>query len=673
MEERILKLINSKKYQPLSVQELANELGLEFKDVMLTVDDLISKYEVFINRNNKILNKDQANRYLGTISLTKSGLGFITYKEELEDLFVGRDDLNSAMDGDLVLFKADPFFEKAIVIEVVKRNVEYLVGEVSKNRKTYFLNTEDYHNLVLLKQDQRLAQGDVIKVKIIEYHEDYLVGQFHERIGRYNDFDIDILSLISKFGFSNTYPEYVNKAAEALEVNARQELSKRKLIEKRIVTIDGDDAKDFDDAISIEKLDNGNYLLGVYIADVGYFVEEGSVIDQESYNRGTSVYIVDRVLPMLPFKLSNDLCSLQEGKERLAIACFMEIDSNGRTVDTVIEKVKIKSSKRWTYKEVNEIIEQELETDDPLINDLYLMDELALILEDKRNKRGSVDFDIPELKVFVDDECKPYKVEKVERGRGEKLIESFMIETNEAVATYITNMNLPFIYRIHDKPEVKKIKEFRNILRNTKYKFNPKNIKSKDIQVLVNSFSKEDEYLNMQVLRLMSKAIYANYNIGHFGLASKCYTHFTAPIRRYPDLIVHRLIRRYLFDSNYKTNSEYNKRLKEIALHSSTAERNADSLEYAVLDLKLAEYMEKYVGKVLQGKITSILSFGMFVSVLEGIEGLVHINNMPGFRFDEQRKMLVSYNRSYRLGDKVKVMVVGANKEKGKIDFEIVK
>ncbi|HHU21290.1 MAG TPA: ribonuclease R [Acholeplasma sp.] len=673
MEERILKLINSKKYQPLSVQELANELGLEFKDVMLTVDDLISKYEVFINRNNKILNKDQANRYLGTISLTKSGLGFITYKEELEDLFVGRDDLNSAMDGDLVLFKADPFFEKAIVIEVVKRNVEYLVGEVSKNRKTYFLNTEDYHNLVLLKQDQRLAQGDVIKVKIIEYHEDYLVGQFHERIGRYNDFDIDILSLISKFGFSNTYPEYVNKAAEALEVNSKQELSKRKLIEKRIVTIDGDDAKDFDDAISIEKLDNGNYLLGVYIADVGYFVEEGSVIDQESYNRGTSVYIVDRVLPMLPFKLSNDLCSLQEGKERLAIACFMEIDSNGRTVDTVIEKVKIKSSKRWTYKEVNEIIEQELETDDPLINDLYLMDELALILEDKRNKRGSVDFDIPELKVFVDDECKPYKVEKVERGRGEKLIESFMIETNEAVATYITNMNLPFIYRIHDKPEVKKIKEFRNILRNTKYKFNPKNIKSKDIQVLVNSFSKEDEYLNMQVLRLMSKAIYANYNIGHFGLASKCYTHFTAPIRRYPDLIVHRLIRRYLFDSNYKTNSEYNKRLKEIALHSSTAERNADSLEYAVLDLKLAEYMEKYVGKVLQGKITSILSFGMFVSVLEGIEGLVHINNMPGFRFDEQRKMLVSYNRSYRLGDKVKVMVVGANKEKGKIDFEIVK
>ena len=240
MEERILKLINSKKYQPLSVQELANELGLEFKDVMLTVDDLISKYEVFINRNNKILNKDQANRYLGTISLTKSGLGFITYKEELEDLFVGRDDLNSAMDGDLVLFKADPFFEKAIVIEVVKRNVEYLVGEVSKNRKTYFLNTEDYHNLVLLKQDQRLAQGDVIKVKIIEYHEDYLVGQFHERIGRYNDFDIDILSLISKFGFSNTYPEYVNKAAEALEVNSKQELSKRKLIEKRIVTIDGD-------------------------------------------------------------------------------------------------------------------------------------------------------------------------------------------------------------------------------------------------------------------------------------------------------------------------------------------------------------------------------------------------------------------------------------------------
>jgi ribonuclease R len=673
MEERILKLINNKKYQPLSVEELANVLNLDFKETMLAVDDLISKYEVFINRNNKILNKDQANRYLGTISLTKNGLGFITYKEELEDLFVGRDDLNSAMDGDLVLFKADPFFEKAIVIEVVKRNVEYLVGEVSKNRKTYFLNTEDYHNLVLLKQDQRLAQGDVIKVKIIEYHEDYLVGQFHERIGRYNDFDIDILSLISKFGFSNTYPEYVNKVAEALEVNSKQELSKRKLIEKRIVTIDGDDAKDFDDAISIEKLDNGNFLLGVYIADVGYFVEEGSVIDQESYNRGTSVYIVDRVLPMLPFKLSNDLCSLQEGKERLAIACFMEIDSNGRTVDTVIEKVKIKSSKRWTYKEVNEIIEQELETDDPLINDLYLMDELALILEDKRNKRGSVDFDIPELKVFVDDECKPYKVEKVERGRGEKLIESFMIETNEAVATYITNMNLPFIYRIHDKPEVKKIKEFRNILRNTKYKFNPKNIKSKDIQVLVNSFSKEDEYLNMQVLRLMSKAIYANYNIGHFGLASKCYTHFTAPIRRYPDLIVHRLIRRYLFDSNYKTNSEYNKRLKEIALHSSTAERNADSLEYAVLDLKLAEYMEKYVGKVLQGKITSILSFGMFVSVLEGIEGLVHINNMPGFRFDEQRKMLVSYNRSYRLGDKVKVMVVGANKEKGKIDFEIVK
>ncbi len=673
MEERILKLINNKKYQPLSVEELANALNLDFKETMLAVDDLISKYEVFISKKNKILNKDQANRYLGTISLTKNGLGFITYKEEIEDLFVGRDDLNSAMDGDLVLFKADPFFEKAEVIEVIKRNIEYLVGEVVKDKRTYLLDTEDYHNLVLLKQDSRLAVGDIIKIKIVEYHDDYLVGEFFERIGKHNDFDIEILSLIAKYGFSNTYPEYVNKVAENLEANANLELSKRKLIEKRIVTIDGDDAKDFDDAISIEKLENGNYLLGVYIADVGYFVEEGSVIDKEAYKRGTSIYIVDRVLPMLPFKLSNELCSLQEGEERLVVACFMEIDHKGRTLDTVIEKVKIKSSKRWTYKAVNEIVDNQIKTDNELINDLYLMNELALILEEKREQRGSVDFDIPELKVFVDEKCKPYKIEKIERGRGEKLIESFMIETNEAIATYITNMNLPFIYRVHDKPEVKKIKEFTNILRNTKYKFNAKNIKSKDIQMLVNSFSEEDNYLNKQVLRLMSKAVYDNYNIGHFGLASKCYTHFTAPIRRYPDLVVHRLVRRYLFDSNYKTNSEYTKKLKEIALHSSTTERNADSLEYAVLDLKLAEYMEKYVGKVLEGKITSILSFGMFVSVLEGIEGLVHISSLPGFRFEEQRKLLVSYNKTYKIGDKVKVIVLSANKEKGKIDFEIMK
>ncbi|HOC98221.1 MAG TPA: RNB domain-containing ribonuclease, partial [Bacilli bacterium] len=395
MEERILKLINNKKYQPLSVEELANVLNLDFKETMLAVDDLISKYEVFISKKNKILNKDQANRYLGTISLTKNGLGFITYKEEIEDLFVGRDDLNSAMDGDLVLFKADPFFEKAEVIEVIKRNIEYLVGEVVKDKRTYLLDTEDYHNLVLLKQDSRLAVGDIIKIKIVEYHDDYLVGEFFERIGKHNDFDIEILSLIAKYGFSNTYPEYVNKVAESLEVNARQELSKRKLIEKRIVTIDGDDAKDFDDAISIEKLDNGNFLLGVYIADVGYFVEEGSVIDKEAYKRGTSVYIVDRVLPMLPFKLSNELCSLQEGEERLVIVCFIEIDNKGRILDTVIEKVKIKSSKRWTYKAVNEILDNQIKTDNALINDLYLMNELALILEEKREQRGSVDFDIP--------------------------------------------------------------------------------------------------------------------------------------------------------------------------------------------------------------------------------------------------------------------------------------
>ena len=460
----------------------------------------------------------------------------------------------------------------------------------------------------------------------------------------------------------------------------------KSLRDRRIITIDGDDAKDLDDAISITKLDNGNYRLGVYIADVSYFVKEGTKLNEDALKRATSVYLTDRVLPMLPFKLCNDLCSLNEHEDKLVMALEMEIDKSGEVVDYELSEGVINSTHRMTYNVVNQMLDGECVDSkyDDIKSDLKLMEELSLILRKNKGDRGSLDFDIPEAKIVVDENGHPIDVKRRERGEGEKIIEDFMIMANETVATIVYNMELPFIYRVHDEPDDIKLAKFNKLLNNTAFKFkNYKASKSSNVtpmmlQRLLNEINEVDLGLSTMLLRMMAKAEYSTLNIGHFGLASKCYTHFTSPIRRYPDLIVHRLLKKYIINSEDFYSNKFNEedelnKLDELAKICSEQERKATDCERDVEDYKMAEFMEDHIGEVFDGTISSVTNFGMFVRLPNLIEGLVAMRDMTDdyYIYDEDNMCLIgrSKHKKYKLGSKVKVKCVNASKESKQVDF----
>ena len=430
----------------------------------------------------------------------------------------------------------------------------------------------------------------------------------------------------------------------------------------------------------IKKLKNGNYFLGVYIADVSYYVKEGTYLDKDAYSRGTSLYLADRVIPMLPIKLSNDLCSLNPNEEKLAIACEMEIDCDGKIISSELFETVIKTTKRLTYNKCNEVLETKNCISDSeyleVLPHLEIMKELADILETKNTKRGSLDFDVPESKIIVNDKGEAIDVKLVERGISEKIIEVFMILANEAVASTFENLDLPFIYRVHDKPDVMKLQDLKVMAGYLGYSL--RGNYAIEIQKFLNSIKEEDAFLKTFVLRLMSKAIYSNENIGHFGLASDAYTHFTSPIRRYPDLIVHRLIRKYIFNSDINVNEfrSLTSKLEEIANHSSEKERASIQCEYDVDDMKKAEYMESHIGEEFEGIISGVHEFGFFVELPNTVEGLVKVENMPkgGYAFIEDSLSLIhrKTKEKYSFGDSVIVKLISASKETSMIDFELV-
>ena len=469
------------------------------------------------------------------------------------------------------------------------------------------------------------------------------------------------------------------------EVLKEEKNNRKDLTKEQIFTIDGDDTKDIDDAISYKKLSNGNHELGVHIADVSHYVIENSNLDKEAYERGTSVYLADRVIPMLPHKLSNGICSLNPEVERLATSCVMEIDTEGNIINYDIFKSIIKSRKQMTYKNVNKILEENIipEGYEPFAETLKQMQELAKILRKNKIDRGYIDFEIDESKIIVDEKGKAIDVKLRERGIGEKLIEDFMIAANEAVATYINNMELPFVYRIHGEPSEEKINNFIKFVSILGYKIegNKKEITPKNMQRMLEQLKNKEEYsiLSSILLRSMQKAVYDKNNIGHFGLASKCYTHFTSPIRRYPDLIVHRLLNEYIFEKNIneETVNKYEYKLTDITAHSSERERAAVECEREVDDMKKAEYMQDHIGEEYQGMISSVMPFGMFVELPNLIEGLVHISDLTDdvYTYNEETFSIVGRKnkRGYRLGDKVKIQVKSANKEAKTVDFTIKK
>ena len=541
---------------------------------------------------------------------------------------------------------------------------------------------------IIIEKNKTLGavEGHKVLVKITgrikdnKYH-----GEVVKILGHKNDPGVDILSIVAKYGIHDTFSDEVMKEVDELpnEVLPEEYDGRRDLRDVEIFTIDGDDTKDIDDAISIKKLDNGNYSLGVHIADVSYYVKENTKLDDEAYERGTSVYLADRVIPMLPHKLSNGICSLNPGVDRLAMSCVMEIDHKGDVVSYDIFESVIKSRKQMTYKNVNKYLEEGIvpEGYEPFTNSLSLMEELAKILRANKERRGYIDFDIDEAKIIVNDKGEAIDVKLRERGTGEKLIEDFMIAANETVASCIYFMELPFVYRVHGEPSEEKIDNFLKFISVLGYHVNgkTKDLHPKTMQNILEQLKDKKEYhiLASVLLRSMQKAVYDKTNIGHYGLASKCYTHFTSPIRRYPDTTVHRLLRKYLFKHQIDndTINYWENKLVVLTEHVSQKERDSIDCEREVDDMKMAEYMMKHIGEEFDGIISSVTSFGMFIELPNLIEGLVKLEDMKDdtYVYDETRFCLkgTSKKKIYRLGDNVRVIVKNASKEAKTIDFEL--
>ena len=511
-------------------------------------------------------------------------------------------------------------------------------------------------------------------------------GKVVEIIGHKNDPGVDILSIVYKYKINTEFPEDVKEEVKNIPMEVRDIdlVGRRDLRNLEIFTIDGDDTKDIDDAISIELMNNGHYKLGVHIADVSYYVKEGSPLDNEAMERGTSVYLVDRVIPMLPHELSNGICSLNPNVDRLAISCVMEFDHDGKQLDYEIFPSVIRSRIQMTYKKVNSILEDNVAPEgyEPYEKSLRLMEELAQILRKMKVKRGYIDFEVDEAKILVDKDCKPVNVVLRDRGAGEKLIEDFMIAANECVATHIYFMSLPFIYRVHEVPKEEKLRSYLSFVGSLGYQVpgDLKDTSPKTVQKIIKYLEDKPEFkiLSSLLLRSMQKAVYRPENLGHYGLASQCYTHFTSPIRRYPDTTVHRLLRTYLFNKQLDmgTIRKWEEKLIYISEHSSSRERASVDCEREVEDMKMAEYMEGHIGEEFQGMISSVTSFGMFVELDNLIEGLVPLRDMKDFFHYDEEHMTLTGERShvkYTIGDKLLVKVVRASKEDKTIDFEVVR
>ena len=697
MKEKILNLLENI-HEAKEAIEINDMLGLktaeEYREVQDTLNELVDEYQVFFTKKGKyILLKNCPGLKIGRLSVSKKGFGFVILDKE-DDIYVDERNMHDAIHDDIVLVEVFPsgVRKEAKVLRIIKRELQNLVGEVhfEDDGDAYIKLDDDKRELTIeLTPDsaKNCVDGHKVLVKVIkEINKHRYIAEVEKIIGHKDDPGTDILSIAYKHGIYEDFGEEVEKELEDIpnEVAPKDLVNRRDLTNDVIFTIDGDDTKDIDDAIGIKILKNGNYELGVHIADVSNYVKENTALGDAAYERGTSSYLADTVIPMLPHKLSNGICSLNEGTIRLTMSCVMEIDHKGKVVDYDIFPSYIKSRKKMTYKKVNDIIVRGIV--DPgyeeFADDLIKMNELHKILRKEHTSRGYINFDIDEAKIVQDENGKAIDVVKRIREEGEMLIEDFMIAANETVASHIYNMQLPFIYRVHDVPKPEKIDEFMTLVKILGYKItgNIHELTPKSIDSILNQLrdKKEFEILSSLLLRSMRKAEYSKENIGHFGLASRAYTHFTSPIRRFPDLVVHRLLKTYLVDNDMSmtTIQTLENNLVEIAQHSSEREVAAVDAERDVLDMKMAEYMEDHIGEEYVGMINTITNFGFFVELPNLVEGLVHVQTLKGDYFTYVPEILAMIGKStkkmYRLGDKVKVRCVSASKENSMIDFELV-
>lgn len=698
MKNRILNILKEEN-RAYSAIELKDILGLntteEITMMMNTLNELESDLTIYHTNKDKYIDFEYSHLKKGKLDLNDKGYGFVVLKDE-PDIYIDAKNINHATDGDLVIAevisKTSGAKKEGRILRIAKRSYGPLIGEfVNQGGKpTIIPNDKKFKQKVVLTKESTkdCVEGHIVVVNVIkELDRNTVLGEISTIIGHKNDAGVDIEAIIYKHMFSPKFPDEVLEEVEKIpnEVRLEDKKGRRDLTDLTIFTIDGLDTKDIDDAISIKKLKNGNYELGVHIADVSYYVKPGTKLYDEAYERGTSVYLVDRVVPMLPHKLSNGICSLNPGVERLAQSCVMEINSKGKVVSHDIFESIIKSRKQMNYRDVNKWLDEKIVVDgyEEFTSDLTLMKELADILRKQRSIRGAIDFDTDEAKIIADDTGKPIDVVLRERASGEKMIEDFMIAANETVASHIFYMSLPFVYRVHGTPKEEKVNDFLNFVSSLGYKITGKVDINKpySIQKVLDQLRTKKEYkiLSSLMLRSMQKAVYQTDNIGHFGLASKIYTHFTSPIRRFPDTTVHRLLRTYLYqnDESKKTIDYFKEYLPVLTEHASLKERDAIDCEREVEDMKMAEYMMDHIGEEYTGMISGVTSFGMFVSLPNMIEGLVHISDIEGdyYNFDETTMSLVGqkHKKRYRIGDEVTVIVKSASKEESFIDFVLKK
>ena len=694
----ILKLMQDKAYRPLLLKELIGLFNVSRKERPVfkeMIGDMLEKGLIVKIRGDRYGLPGKMNLITGVLQGHPDGYGFV--KSDLEgeaDLFVPKRNMMGAMHNDRVVARIESADRggrlEGRIIRILERFHSRIVGRFERGKNFGFVIPSDRkisHDIYIPpKLFNKAKDGDVVVAKIITYPQKTRnpEGEIIKVLGRSSTPGIDTGMIIEEYELPTEFPEDVITEAEALPGEVAESMLKERvdLRSLKTVTIDGERAKDFDDAVSIERLPDGRFRLWVHIADVSYYVPWGSELDNESYNRGTSVYLPDRVIPMFPERLSNHICSLNPREDRLTLTAEMMFDGNGNRINYKIYESVINSNERMTYTAVKEILEDEdskiISRYSDLIETFHLMRELCLKLRAKRMGRGSIDFDLPEPEIILDLQSKTINIVRSERNIAHQIIEEFMLAANETIAQHMGNKEIPFIYRVHESPDEDKITEFNEFMEDLGYKFKLNHQQPKTFQRLLNKLEgkSEETLINQLLLRSMKQARYSTENIGHFGLASQHYTHFTSPIRRYPDLIVHRLIKEVSKNRRVKEDrrSMLDAKLKDIAKHSSERERLSMEAEREVVELKKLEFMQDKIGSEYDGVISGVVAFGFFVE-LEDIlvEGLVRVTSMYDdfYRFEERQHRLAGdrTDKVYRLGDKVRVRVDKVDMEKRKIDF----
>ena len=702
-ESKILELMKDKKYIPMKAKEIAMIMRVpknEYGDIIELLGKLELDFKIQKNRKSKYRLVDKT-YYDGIYKKNQKGFGFVKLEGKEDEIYISKENSLNALNGDRVLIEILEEANKvksaeARVVKILKHEKDTVVGIFQNSKNFGFVVPDDKNfgtDIFISKKNMGKARNNhKVLVKIIKYPENgkKAEGKIIEVLGNVNEAGVDMLSLIKEYNLPSVFPDNVieeakkqNKKLDEKEVKQRVDFR-----DKEIFTIDGEDAKDLDDAVRVEKLTNGNYKLEVHIADVSYYVRENSLLDNEALIRGTSIYMLGRVIPMLPRELSNGICSLNEGEDRFTLSCIMEIDSKGEVKSSEIVKGIIKVTKRMSYTDVQAIIdnsnEKIIKKYADYIENFKLMEELAHILKNKRMEQGYLNLEIPESKIDLDIDGKVTNISKYETSFSHEIIEQFMLTANETIAERFFWLEAPFIYRVHEDPDQEKIQELNKFLFNfgLKIKTNQDNIYPKEFaKVLEDVKGKEEEkVVSNLILRTLKVARYEAENKGHFGIASKYYCHFTSPIRRYPDLFIHRVISKYLKE-NYNVNenwiNEHKTQAEERAKQSSEREKIATKVEREAEDIKKAEYMESKIGEEYEGIISSVTSFGVFVELKNTVEGLIRFEDLGDeyFIYDEDRKRLIGEktNKTYKIGDKVKIKVKNASKLLRQIDFELIK